>query len=85
VAGDRRRLRNQDLHNLYASPNVIKMIRSGKIRWMVHLACDAWDMRIGICGTGELYYRLSYRYYYRHARVCTLPSHRRWVVYLVVP
>jgi len=28
-----RRLHNEELHNLYASPNVIKVIKSGKMGW----------------------------------------------------
>jgi len=32
VVGDWRRLHSEELHNLYASPNIIKMIRL-KMRW----------------------------------------------------
>jgi len=31
VAGGWRRLHIEELHNLYASPNVIKVIKSGKV------------------------------------------------------
>jgi hypothetical protein len=28
-----RRLHNEELHNLYSSPNIIRMIKSRRIRW----------------------------------------------------
>jgi hypothetical protein len=34
VAGGWRRLHNKELHNLYASPNIIRLIISRRIRWM---------------------------------------------------
>jgi hypothetical protein len=33
VAGGWRRLHNEELHNLYASKNVIRVITSWKIKW----------------------------------------------------
>jgi hypothetical protein len=33
-----RRLHNEGLHNVYASPNVIKAIASMKVRWTGHVA-----------------------------------------------
>jgi hypothetical protein len=33
LAGGWRRLYNEELHNLYFSPNVIRMINSRKMRW----------------------------------------------------
>jgi len=38
VAGGRRRLHNEEVHNLYTSPNIIRMIKS-RIRWVWHVAC----------------------------------------------
>jgi hypothetical protein len=38
VAGGWRRLHNEKLHNLYASPNTITMIILRKIRWLSHIA-----------------------------------------------
>jgi hypothetical protein len=33
VAGGRRRLHNEELHNFYASPNIIRVIKLRKMRW----------------------------------------------------
>jgi len=38
VLGDWRRLLTEKLHNLYASPDVIRAIKSGKMRWTGHVA-----------------------------------------------
>jgi hypothetical protein len=33
VTGDWRKLHNEELHNLYYSPNIIRMIKSKRMRW----------------------------------------------------
>jgi hypothetical protein len=38
VVVDWRRLHNEELHNLYASPNCIMVIKSRRIRWTRHVA-----------------------------------------------
>jgi hypothetical protein len=38
VAGGWRRLHNEELHNLYGSPNVTRMIKSRRMRWAGHVA-----------------------------------------------
>jgi hypothetical protein len=38
VAGIWRRLHNEELHNLYISPNIIRMTTSRRMRWMGHVA-----------------------------------------------
>jgi len=38
VEGDWRRLRNEELHNLYSSPNSIRVIKSRWMRWAGHVA-----------------------------------------------
>jgi hypothetical protein len=38
MMGGWRRLHNEELHNLYTSPNIIRMIKSRKIRWSGHVA-----------------------------------------------
>jgi hypothetical protein len=38
VTGDWRKLHNEELHNLYSSPNILRMIKSLRMRWAVHVA-----------------------------------------------
>jgi hypothetical protein len=38
VAGGWRRLHNEELHNLYASPAIIRMIKSRRMGWSGHVA-----------------------------------------------
>jgi hypothetical protein len=38
VAGGWRRLHNEELHNMYALPNIIKTIKSRRMRWAGHVA-----------------------------------------------
>jgi hypothetical protein len=38
VAGGWRRLHNEELHNLYASSNIIRMIKRRRTRWTGHIA-----------------------------------------------
>jgi hypothetical protein len=38
VAGGWRRLHNEELHNLYASPNVVMVIKLRGLRWAGHVA-----------------------------------------------
>jgi hypothetical protein len=38
VKGEWRKLHNDELHNLYSSPSIIRIIKSGKMRWARHVA-----------------------------------------------
>jgi hypothetical protein len=38
VTGDWRKLHNEELHNLYSSPNRIRMLKSRRMRWAGHVA-----------------------------------------------
>jgi hypothetical protein len=38
VMGGWRKLQNEDLHNLYSLPSIIRMIKSRRIRWEGHVA-----------------------------------------------
>jgi hypothetical protein len=37
VTGDWKELHNEELHNLYSSPSVIRMIKSRRMRWAGHV------------------------------------------------
>jgi hypothetical protein len=36
--GSRRKLHNDELHSLYSSPNIVRVIKSRKMRWARHVA-----------------------------------------------
>jgi hypothetical protein len=38
VIGGWRKLHNEELHNLYGSPSIIRMIKSRRMRWAGHVA-----------------------------------------------
>jgi hypothetical protein len=38
VTGGRRKLHNEELHNLYPSPNIIRMIKSRRMKWAWRVA-----------------------------------------------
>jgi hypothetical protein len=35
------KMHNEELHGLYSSPNIIKKIKSRRMRWAEHVACMA--------------------------------------------
>jgi hypothetical protein len=38
VTGEWRRLQDEELYALYPSPNIIRVIKSGRLRWAGHVA-----------------------------------------------
>jgi hypothetical protein len=38
VTGECRKLHNEELHDLYSSPSIIKMVKARKMRWAGHVA-----------------------------------------------
>jgi hypothetical protein len=39
IIGSCRKLNNKELHNLYCSPNVIRVIKLRRMRWAGNVAC----------------------------------------------
>jgi hypothetical protein len=39
VAGDWRRLHYKEFHNLYTSPNIIRVTKARRMRWAGHATC----------------------------------------------
>jgi hypothetical protein len=37
MTGDWRKMHNEELHNLYSSPNIIRMAKSRRMRWAGHV------------------------------------------------
>jgi hypothetical protein len=38
VTGEWRKLHNEELHDLYSSPSIIRMVKGRKMRWAEHVA-----------------------------------------------
>jgi hypothetical protein len=38
VTGECRKLRNEELHDLYSSPSIIRIMKSKRMRWAGHVA-----------------------------------------------
>jgi hypothetical protein len=48
VAGDWRKLHNEELHMLYSSPSIIRMIKSRRMRWAANVVrMRGREMNIG--------------------------------------
>ena len=39
ITGKWRKLRNDELHVLYSSPNIIRNLKSRRLKWIGHVAC----------------------------------------------
>jgi hypothetical protein len=48
--GSWRKLHNDELHSLYSSPNIVKTIKSRRMRWAGHVECRGGERCLqGLC------------------------------------
>jgi hypothetical protein len=51
LTGEWRKLHNEELNDLYSSPDIIGMIKPRGMRWVVHVACVGGKKYIQVfCG-----------------------------------
>jgi hypothetical protein len=46
VTGDWRKLHNEELHNLYSSPDIIRQVKSRRMRWAGHMARKGEERKV---------------------------------------
>jgi hypothetical protein len=46
VVGEWRELHNEELHNLYSSPDIIRQSKSRRMRWAGHVACMGEERKV---------------------------------------
>jgi hypothetical protein len=46
VTGDWRKLHNEELHHLYSSASIIRMIMSRRMKWVGHVACMGGERNV---------------------------------------
>jgi hypothetical protein len=54
VTGGWRKLHNEELHNLYSSPSIIRIIKSRRMRWAGHVARMGEKMNVHRLLVGKL-------------------------------
>jgi len=47
VTGEWRKLHNEELNDLYSSPNIVRVMKSRRMRWVGHVA--RIGERVGVC------------------------------------
>ena len=59
--GEWRRLHNEELHSLYPSPNIIRVIKSRRLRWAGHVARMEEGRSAFKILTGKIYRKDTFR------------------------
>ena len=49
VTGEWRKLHNEELNDLYSSPNIVRVIKSRRMRWAGHVDSAPWSKYVSIC------------------------------------
>jgi len=52
VTGQWRKIHNDELNDLYSPPNIVRVIKTRKMRWAGHVAC-MWERRGVLVGKPE--------------------------------
>jgi hypothetical protein len=53
VTGEWRKLHNEELHNLYSSPNTIRHVKSRRMRWAGHVARMGEERKVNKVSVGK--------------------------------
>jgi hypothetical protein len=54
VTGEWRKLHNEELHNLYSSPDIIRQVKSRRMRWAGHVARMGEERKVYKVFVGKL-------------------------------
>jgi hypothetical protein len=46
AVGEWKELHNEELHNLYSSPDIIRLSKSRRMRWAEHVACMGEERKV---------------------------------------
>jgi hypothetical protein len=46
MTGEWRKLHNEELHNLYSFPDIIRQVKSRQMRWPEHVACMGEERKV---------------------------------------
>jgi hypothetical protein len=46
VTGEWRKLHNEELNDLYSLPNIVRVVKSRRTRWVVHVACRGEEIGV---------------------------------------
>jgi hypothetical protein len=53
VTGEWRKLHNEELHDLYSSPDIIRQVKSRRMRWVRHVACMGKERKVYKVSVGK--------------------------------